>query len=151
MSRWTCIVAFLLACATPLAVPAADGITVGDEFALWTDGPGKGIQGTPAVAFGQGTYLAVWREGWHGKGGAARIYAARLSAEGKLLDGKGIEVAPAQAGVQERPRVAFGGGVFLVVWQDFRNGKDYDILAARISPEGKVLDREPILVAAGPR
>ena len=33
--------------------------------------------------------------------------------------------------------------------QDFRNGKDYDILGARVSPEGKVLDTEPIKVAVG--
>jgi hypothetical protein len=45
--------------------------------------------------------------------------------------------------------VAFCKDVFLVVWQDFRNGKDYDILGARISPEGKVLDAEPIKVAVG--
>jgi len=152
MNRWTFIAGILLAWAAPLpAALPADGITAGEEFALLPEGPGKGLQATPAAAFGQGLYLAVWREGWHGKGGAARLHAVRLSAEGKRLDGKGLEVAPAQAGVQERPRVAFGGGVFLVVWQDFRNGKDYDILAARISPEGKVLDREPLAVAAGPR
>ena len=155
MSRAALSLAILLACAAALG---ADGITVGEEFALCAEGPGKGMEATPAVAFGQGVYLAVWREGWHGKGGSARIHAARVSAEGKLLDGKGIELAPAQAGatgrsqcVQERPRVAFGDGVFLVVWQDFRNGKDYDILAARIGPEGKVLDREPLAVAVGPR
>ena len=151
MRDWKAL-GILLACVVFVGdTLGAEGITAGEEFALWSAGPGKGIQATPAVAFGQGMYLAVWREGWHGKGGAARVYAARVSAEGKLLDSQGIEVAPAQSGVQERPRVAFGGGVFLVVWQDFRSGKDYDILAARISPEGKVLDREPLAVSAGPR
>jgi hypothetical protein len=57
--------------------------------------------------------------------------------------------------VQEYPRAAFaasaGDGVFLVVWQDFRNGKDYDVLGARINRAGKVLDPAPIRIAAGPR
>jgi len=135
---------------------AADdaGIRAGDAVVVLPEGPGRGIQGTPAVAFGGGQYLVAWREGWHGKGGSARVYAARVSAEGKVLDAKGIEVAPVATpgGPQERPRVAFAGGVFLVVWQDLRNGKDYDVLAARVdAASGKVLDREPLRVAAGPR
>jgi hypothetical protein len=134
----------------PLTAGAADGITSGQEFTLLTDGPGKGIQATPAVAAGHGIYLVVWREGWHGKGGSARIYAARVSVEGKQLDPRGIEVAPASAGVQERPRVACAGDTFLIVWQDLRNGKDYDVLGARIDRNGKVKDRKPIVVAAGP-
>jgi hypothetical protein len=102
------------------------------------------------VVFGDGVYLAVWQEGWHGEGGRSRIYAARVSPDGKVLDDQGIQVAPADSGVQEHPRVAFSGGVFLVVWQDLRNGKDADVLAARISPEGKVLDAKPLPVGSGP-
>lgn len=147
------LVTVLLAIAAPFPPLAqgADDIKSGEEFSLLAEGPGKDIQATPAVAFGNGMYLVVWREGWHGKGGAARVYAARVSADGKLLDPKGIEVAPAKSGVQERPKVAFAGDTFLVVWQDLRNGKDYDVLGARIDAAGKVLDREPMAVAPGPR
>ena len=130
---------------------ADEGIRAGKEFLLLADGPGKGIQATPAVASGAGIYLVAWREGWHGKGGAARIFAARVSAGGKLLDPSAIEVAPARSGVQECPRVAFAGGTFLVVWQDLRNGKDYDVLAARVDAQGQVKDGEPIAIATGPR
>ncbi|MBM4041337.1 MAG: hypothetical protein FJ290_22780, partial [Planctomycetes bacterium] len=126
--------AFIAAAFAQLAA-GSEGIEVGEEFILLADGPGKGIQATPDAAFGDGTYLAVWREGWHGKGGAARVHAVRISAEGKVLDAKGIEVAggkrlqesflrSTQGAVpgkdswslfppQEHPRVAFGGGVFL--------------------------------------
>jgi len=33
------------------------------------------------------------------------------------------------------------------VWQDLRNGKDYDTYAARVTSDGKVLDPEGIAVA----
>ena len=135
----------------PLGALADNSLKVGDEITVLADGPGKDIRGTPHVAFGKGVYLAVWREGWNGEGGTARICAARLDRQGKALDRKPIAVSPSKDGFQELPRVAFGGGVFLVVWQDFRNGKDYDMLGARISPEGKIHDTEPIAVAAGPR
>jgi len=148
-------IALVAACAAAIlaAAPlrAGEGITVGEEQVLLEDGPGKGLQATPTVAFGKDVYLAVWREGWHGRGGKARIYAARVDKSGKVLDAKGIEVAPCEKGVQTAPRVAFGGGAFLVVWQDLRNGKDYDILAAHVSAGGDVLDKEPIALAVAPR
>ena len=137
--------------ALPLGTQAAEALKVGDEITVLADGPGKSVRGTPHVAFGKGIYLVVWREGWNGEGGVARIYAARLDKRGKALDRKPIAVAPCKAGFQELPRVAFGGGVFLVVWQDFRNGRDCDVLGARISPAGAVLDAQPLAVATGPR
>jgi len=136
----------------PLTVGSATGdnaIQVGPEFRLFEDGPGKGIQRSPHVAFGDGVYLVVWQEGWHGEDGNARIYAARVSPDGKVLSPGGIQVA-AGAGVQEHPRVAFAGDVFLVVWQDLSGGKDADVLAARLSPSGKLLDTKPVAIAAGP-
>ena len=134
------------------AVSAAgdEAIQVGPEFRLLEDGPGEGIQRAPHVAFGDGGYLVVWQEGWHGEGGHARIFAARVSPDGKVLGPGGIQVAAAKTGVQEHPRVAFAGGVFLVAWQDLPGGKDADVLAARLSPEGKLLDTEPMTLAAGP-
>lgn len=45
--------------------------------------------------------------------------------------------------------MAFDGANFLVVWQDFRSGKQYDVYAARVSPKGKVLDPGGFPVAAG--
>jgi len=133
------------------AAAPAGALNVGDEVALMADGPGRTMRSFPAVGFGKGVFLAAWQEGWQGKGGSSRIYVARVGLDGKPLDPKGIEIAPCKTGVQEYPRVAFSGGVFLVVWHDMRNGKDCDVLAALVSPEGKVLDADPIAIAAGPR
>ena len=150
----TAIGALLIGLATGAAPAgeAAGPIAVGPEVAVLADGPGRNHRGTPHVAFGRGSYLCVWREGWEGKNGGARICAGRISPEAKVLDPKGIPLAPNKDpdAPQEWPRVAFCKDTFLVVWQDLRNGVGYDILGARISPEGRVLDSQPIRIAAGP-
>jgi hypothetical protein len=112
----------------------------------------------PAAAFGKDSFLVVWQSGRIGAGslvpgqgepaGAGDIVGCRVDKSGKALDAKPFVVSAA-ADFQERPRVAFGKTVFLVVWQDLRNGKDYDVYAARVSPDGKTLDPDGILVAGG--
>ncbi|MFC1671538.1 hypothetical protein ACFL01_00230 [Planctomycetota bacterium] len=99
----------------------------------------------PAAAFGKDVYLVVWQADRIQKGD---LVACRVSASGQALDAKPFVVSNAPDD-QERPRVAFGGGMFLVVWQDLRNEKDYDTYAARISPEGRTLDDKGILIAGG--
>lgn len=127
---------------------------------------GGGFQDKAAAAFGAGVYLGVWQEGaetadFEGRG--TDIYCARITADGKCLDPKGIPVCRVKDN-QLRPRVAFahltgsagslqagegqGNGVFLAVWEDWRNGTDCDIYAARITPEGKVLDPDGFAIAA---
>lgn len=148
MNRAFVILLFVL---TSAARSPAQSLTVGDEKLIpLASASSASFQAMPAVAFGQGIYLVAWREGWAGKGGTSHIYVARISRAGEILDSRGIAIAPEVKGQQDRPRVAFGGGVFLVAWQDF-NGKDCDVLAARVSVKGQVLDDRPIAVAAGPR
>lgn len=133
------------------AQPAANPFKVGEEVMLFADSHGKGQQDTPHVVFGKDQYLVVWREGSLVDDGRARILASRVSTDGKVLDNKSIALAPNKnsGSHQSNPRVVFSKGVFLVVWQDFRNGKDYDILGARVTPDGKVLDAVPIGIATG--
>jgi hypothetical protein len=140
----------LLLVLTSSLLCSAEGLTVGSESVLLADGPGLGVQAEPSTTCLNGVYLVVWRECWHGEGGASRIYATRVDKDGKVLDPKGIVVAADAAGVQDRPRVAAGKDGFLVVWQELTGGKQYDVRAARISADGKVLDAKSIAVAAGP-
>ncbi len=111
---------------------------------------------TPAAAFGRDVYLIVWQSGRIGKGdlrkgfdglGIGDIVGCRVDKSGKPLDAEPFVVCGAKD-IQEHPRVAFGKGVFLVVWHDIRNGKDWDVYAARVTPEGKVLDPDGFAVAA---
>jgi len=110
----------------------------------------------PCAAFGDGVYLVAWQAGRTAHGDlrkglkfSADLAMCRVDTSGKPLDAKAALVCGA-ADLQERPRASFGGGVFLVVWQDLRNGKDWDVYAARITPNGKVLDPDGILVSGGP-
>jgi hypothetical protein len=109
---------------------------------------GLRLQRHPAAAFGKTVYLVAWCDGTRqADKPTADIYCARIEAgTGKVLDPKGIAVCSAPD-LQEWPAVAFDGTNFLVVWQDLRNGKDYDIYAARVSEGGKVLEPDGFPVA----
>lgn len=103
----------------------------------------------PAAAFGGGVYLVVWQDGEAMAGVAdTGIFAARVSPDGRPLDDKPIPVCTAR-GFQAYPAVCFDGAAFLVVWQDYRGGADWDVYAARVTPQGKVLDADGVPVAAG--
>jgi hypothetical protein len=128
----------LVACAAP----------VDDE--LGTDTPdapvptGTPVAGArPAIATGVGGQLVVWDTP---RNGTVDIHGARLSATGQVLDPDGIAIATAD-GTQIAPRVAWNGEVYLVVWKDNRDGRAA-IFAARVHPDGTVLDPDGIRVAA---
>lgn len=94
-------------------------------------------------------WLVVWREGYLNEA-TSEIWCARVSADGTPLDPAGLRITHGP-GLKDMPRVASDGQDFLVVWEDLRNGKDWDVLAARVTAEGKVLDPDGIAVAVRPR
>jgi hypothetical protein len=96
---------------------------------------------SPDVASGGGRYLAVWSTSFG-------IQAARMSRAGKVMDRPPIHVRDAQI-LNPAVAVAFDGTNFLVVWSeraDFITKED--LLGARVSPAGTVLDPTPIVVSA---
>ncbi len=106
-----------------------------------------------AWSAGAKCWLVVWQDGdptldGTGKGPAQNILAARVSVGGKVMDAKPIVVCAAR-GAQQRPRVASDGGNFLIVWHDLRGGKDWDLYAARVTGDGKVLDKDGELLFGG--
>ncbi len=101
-------------------------------------------QATPAVASNGSIHLAVWRDFRHDPLGD--IYGARIGADGTLLDPAGIAISTA-ANYQLAPQVAASGDGFLVVWQDFRNGAHDDVVGARVTAAGSVLDPQGLLIS----
>ncbi len=109
---------------------------------------------TPAAVFGKDSFLVVWQSGLLAPGELRKgpkysgdIVGCRVDRSGKALDAEAFVISGA-TDAQEMPRVAWDGKNFLVVWQDYRSGKQYDTYGARVSPQGKVLDAGGVLLDA---
>ena len=101
-----------------------------------------------AVAFDGTNYFVVWVD-WR-VSGCRSIYAARVTAEGQVLDPAGVVVSTGMAECYG-PAVAFDGINYLVVWHDYRNdGMGYNIRGSRVSASGEVLDPDAIAVSSAP-
>jgi len=98
----------------------------------------------PALAFDGASFFVVW-EDWR-SGGDYDVYGTRVTPEGTVLDSAGVVISHI-ANRQYVPRVASDGANFLVVWQDDRNGSDYDIYGARVTPQGSVLDPSGFVIS----
>ena len=106
----------------------------------------EGHQFYPSVASDGSNYLVVWEDNYLDP--PTNIWGARLDSSGTLIDTVAIPISLAQ-GDQEYPVVAFNGSDYVVVWQDNRNGVDYDIYGARVSTNGNVIDSFVVSTAIG--
>ncbi|HET6202940.1 MAG TPA: hypothetical protein VFI25_09080 [Planctomycetota bacterium] len=118
-------------------------------------GPAAGEQRSPALVPGGSGFLAVWQDGrtdlvadlLPGQGGFD-VYAARLDPLGAPIDLLPIVVSET-FGDQTRPRAAWNGQDWLVVWVNQEPTPFYyapAIRAARVSAAGLLLDTTPILL-----
>jgi hypothetical protein len=151
------VIAYLLLAllaASHLAGPvhAAPALSAGEAFVVMPTPADARAQVKPAVAHdGKGIYLVAWQQGrFYHQSQSADILAVRIDARGRVLDRQPIVVCNAVAS-QEQPQVAYGGGKFLVVWHDLRNGRDWDVYAARVDSDGRVLESNGFLVGGGPQ
>jgi hypothetical protein len=131
-------------------VMAAQGLSPEAPFAVMAIPADARAQLNPVVAWdGKGTYLVVWQQGrFYHQGQHADILAARVDSSGRVLDREPIVICSVEAS-QEQPQVAYSAGRFLVAWHDLRNGRDWDVYAARLTPAGKVLEPDGVLIAGG--
>jgi hypothetical protein len=116
-----------------------------DGEVLDTDGirvcNASGDQTLPAVANNGTDYLIAWQDG---RGADAAIYAARLTADGAVLDPQGLQVCSSTYS-QQYPSLSCDGTNYLVVWSDSRAGND--IFGARIDASGHVLDSAGFMIS----
>src|SRR5207244_5038247 len=92
----------------------------------------------PSLACGGTEYLVTWSDD---RGGVSdHVFAARVLADGTVLDGTGLLVS---ADSLDEPAVDFDGTNFVSAWSDTRAS----VYAARIAPDGTVLDPSGIRVS----
>ncbi|WP_108072245.1 hypothetical protein [Vitiosangium sp. GDMCC 1.1324] len=107
-------------------------------------------QDTPAVAFGDGRFLVTFAAAQDAsRPDAKTVLAVRVDDDGDTLDSPALRVlrgAPAQ----RMPAAAFGGGNYLVAWQDFREDEGPHIRVARVRPDGTVLDTSGLRLPSAP-
>jgi hypothetical protein len=105
-----------------------------------------GYQESPALAFDGTNFLVVWED--YRSGDDCDVYGARVTPQGVVLDSLGFPVSEADDD-QALPALSLDGSDLLVVWQDSRNGSDWDLYGARVTSTGVVLDSGPIVRDAG--
>ena len=82
------------------------------------------------LAFGGGTYLTAWRTA------SDTIRFARITTAAETVDGPaGVQIGP---GGRFYPWVAYGGGVFLVVYHGW-GSSSLDVFGTRVAPDGTIL------------
>jgi len=102
-----------------------------------------GWQYDPVLAFDGSDYLVVWQD-YRNSLDDPDIYGARVTPEGAVLDPTGIAISDAP-NRQYHPALAFGGGNYLVIWQDYRN-ESYDLYGTRVDTDGNVLNTDGIVI-----
>ncbi len=101
------------------------------------------IQADVATAWDGTHALLVWSDD---RNGNKDIYAARVDAVGNVVDSPAIAVTT-DAAADVEPSVAYNGTHYLVVWTR-DPGTSADIIAARVSTTGVVLDNGGIVVSS---
>src|SRR5262249_53870728 len=94
-------------------------------------GPASGEQWAADVAFDGTNYLVVWDDL---RGSSEYISGTRVAPNGTALDPYGVMIMPSYGG--PAPRVAWGGGVYLVA----ASYGGVEIWGARVAPGGTPLD-----------
>lgn len=98
----------------------------------------------PAAAWDGSHWLAVWQE---------QAAVSNSDLRGVLLDATGVPAGEpfdicAGTGHATTADVVAGDSGWLVLWQDYRGGQMEDLYAARVSPDGTVLDPNGFAVAS---
>jgi hypothetical protein len=105
----------------------------------------EGDQSNPSTASDGTNYLVVWQDSANSQ---KNIWGIRVDSTGTLIDTEAFPISLAQSD-QEYPMVAYDGNDYIVVWQDNRNGVDYDIYGAKVSIDGSVVDSFVVSEALG--
>src|SRR5262249_19819751 len=121
--------------------------TVSPEYAVAQPVGRLGNQGGSAVAWGANNFLVVWSEGQNQN---ADLFGTLVDQDGAILSSAFL--ISSRPDMQFAPTVAWNGTNYLVAWLDSGviGAGDPNIYAARVSPNGNVLDPAGIPVSTAP-
>ena len=114
---------------------SASGEVLDSSPILISTGPAD--ETAPTVAWDGTDFVVGWADLRLGTG--KDIYAARVAPDGTVRDPAGIAVSTA-AGDQDTPSAAWEGSNVLMTWADLRSGASSDVVGARLSVDGHVVD-----------
>jgi hypothetical protein len=98
----------------------------------------------PAVAFDGTNHLVVWNNNGSDPG---QIFGSRVGSGGSHLDGRGFLIGSGDA--VGSPAVSFDGLNYVVAWRAIDlDGGPTQLLAARVSRNGTVLDPTPLVLGS---
>jgi hypothetical protein len=151
MPRFTIILLLAIAAYSPAPV-FADGIAVSPEFPIDPDGSNNPKHAS--VAWDGRNFMVVWQDVSCLGDTQTAIFGARIDFSGQLIDTKAIPISidSLNADTVERvyPKISYGDGMYLVVWEHPGGLYDNcDVYAARIDTAGNLLDPEGILIHTG--
>ncbi len=116
------------------------GLVVGEPFLV---NGATGHQTTPAVAAGDSGWLVAWQD--YRAGQTEKLYAARVTPAGTVLDPGGIPVATS-SNANRYPAIAWDGTNWMMVFWTWVSSA-YHIYAVRVTPAGTVLEPNGFEVA----
>lgn len=94
-------------------------------------------QRLPHLAFGEDEFFVVWQE--H-EDSLWRVKGVRVTPYGEILDEPPIEFYSLPGANGFRPDVAYGGGMFLAVWEVENPDGTLDLAGSRVAPDGEIID-----------
>jgi hypothetical protein len=99
---------------------------------------------SPAVAWDGEDFLVVWSAR---RGPGTDLFGVRVTPDGNPVD-RSPKLISSSQGNQKHPSVAWGGDLFLVVWDDDRSGVSR-IFGTHITPRGEILEPSGFPLAKG--
>jgi hypothetical protein len=139
-------VALGVACAGPIPrtdLATSDPPRLGPEIVVSSRAVDE--EEDPVPSWNGSRFLVVWQST---RRGPSDIFGTWVGADGEVdpTDGFPISQGPSDGLF---PDVAWGGDSHLVVWQDLRSRRNWQIYGARVRPDGTVLDPDGLAVGAG--
>lgn len=120
-----------------VAAPALAQIIGEHEVAPPVFGAAPSSASQIAAASDGADYLVTWIEHGRGVTEGLTLYAARVAADGTVVDRAGIQIASLV--VSQGLNVVWAGDAYAIFWNDFPTGNG-EIWAARMSPDGVIVD-----------